>query len=373
MTRKRRGFGEGSIYQRQDGRWVARVSLGYGADGKRTRKTVYGKTKREAQEKLSKLQSQKLDGSLLNVENITFGECLDRWLNDSARLTVAPSTYHRYSVAVRVHVKPALGSIQLAKLSAAHIQNAYSQMDEAGKPAATREYCHSMIRRALNVAVKWRLIPFNPCAGVDAPRVERKEIEPLSAEHALKLLETSKSHRLHAVFVVSIGTGMRQGEVFGLQWENVDLENGVIAVRHNLEEIQGRLRLKTPKSKSGKRSIELPKTVVSALWDHRARMMTEGFAGGSYVFVDVNGNPLRKSNFDRQVWKPIRKAAEIPEVRWHDQRHTHATMLLEQGVHPKVVQERLGHSSIRLTLDTYSHVMPSLQKDAAEKLDRLLG
>ena len=149
-----------------------------------------------------------------------------------------------------------------------------------------------------------------------------------------------------------------QGEIFGLQWADLDIDGKRLAVKYTLEEVRGKLRLKSPKSRAGRRSIDLLDITVDALRAHKARMMTEGLLAQSYVFTDTLGNPIRKSNFERRVWKPIRTAAEIPEIRFHDLRHTHATVGLESGVEMKSMQERLGHSTITLTLDTYSHVTP---------------
>jgi integrase len=181
-------------------------------------------------------------------------------------------------------------------------------------------------------------------------------------------MRQAEGHRLGALFVLAVATGMRQGELFGLRWEDVDLKAGIVSVQRTLEEIDGKLRLKEPKSEKSRRRIDLPAFAIEALVRHKARMMPEGFLAGP-VFPDTEGSWLRKSNFTRKVFKPLLKKAGLPDVRFHDLRHGHATLMLSLGEHPKVVQERLGHSQISLTLDTYSHVLPSVHRGAAAKID----
>jgi integrase len=207
---------------------------------------------------------------------------------------------------------------------------------------------------------------------VDPPRVPKSEITPLDQQQVGKLLAAAKDDRLEAVYVVAIGSGLRLGELFGLQWTNVDLKAGRIAVRHTLTEVGGKLSLTEPKTAKGRRLVTLPRTAVDALIDHRKRMVAAGFAGVRFVFFNSAGGPLRRSHFHRNEFKPLLKRAELPNIRFHDLRHTSATLLLAQGVHPKVVQERLGHAQISLTLDTYSHVLPSIEAEAASRLDSLL-
>ncbi len=369
----RRGKGEGSISQRPDGLWEARINIGTNATGKRIRKSVYGQTKKEVADKLTKLAGQKLDGTLIDTGRMTVGDLLDKWLTDSARLSVAPSTYHRYAGLVTRFLLPQLGTIKLAMLKPIHIQGMLSKLEQKAVGDETRRYSFQVLRRALNVAERWGLIVRNPCNMVDQPKVTRRDISPLTILQVQQLLKVSADHRLHAVFVLAVTTGLRQGELFALHWADIDLKTGTLAVRYTLEEVKGQLRLKEPKSKSGRRSVKLPEMAVSALLDHKAKHLTEGLAANPLVFCDTDGQFLRKSNFERRAWKPIRKAAGIADtVVFHDLRHTSASLLLATGAHPKVVQERLGHSKISLTMDTYSHLMPGMQDDAAAKLDTAL-
>jgi len=366
----RRGKGEGSISQRPDGLWVARINVGTDATGKRLRKAVYGHTKKEVTDKLTKLASNKIDGTLIDTGRMTVGDLLDKWLEDSARLSVSPSTFQRYEVLVRLHLKSQLGAVKLSLLKPIHVQGMLSQLKQNSVGDESRRYSFQVLRRALNVAVRWGLIARNACDMVDQPKVKRREISPLTVEEVQALLKVSEDHRLHALFVLAVATGLRQGELFALHWQDIDLKAGTLAVRFTLEEVKGQLRLKEPKSKSGRRCVKLPAMAVSALIYHKAQLLTEGLAGTPLVFSDTDGQFLRKSNFERRAWKPLRKAAGIADtVVFHDLRHTSASLLLATGAHPKVVQERLGHSKISLTMDTYSHLMPGMQDDAAAKLD----
>jgi integrase len=370
---KRRGNGEGSIYQRPDGRWTAQVTVGYNAAGKRVRKTVYGDSKGEVQEKLTRLQSSKLDGMLSDTGRLNLAAYLERWLADVARPTIRATTHVSYKGIIDNHISPRIGGIKLDKLTPAHVQGLYSALERDGASATTRRHCHVVLNRALKQAVKWGMIPRNVCSAVERPRDEEKEIQPLTAEQAQALLKAAAGDRLEAFYVVAVTTGMRLGELMGLQWGDVDLEAGAIQVRRTLQEVSGKFALVETKTKKSKRKVDLPKLAVDALHEHRKRQFAAGHLASGYVFTDTHGGHLRRSNVHRYSYKPLLKRAGLPEIRFHDLRHTAATLLLLDGVHPKVVQERLGHSKIGITLDTYSHVLPTMQKEAAARLDRLFA
>lgn len=370
----RRGRGEGSIAKRADGLWEARIDVGHDSNGKRLRKSVYGETKKECADKLTKLANRKLDGVLIDTGRMTVGNLLDRWLNDSARMNVAPTTFQRYSILVNKHLKPRIGGLKLSLLQPLHVQTMLSAMEQDKVGAETRRYSSQVLKRALNVAEQWGLVIRNACRGVDLPKVVRREISPLTMQQAETLLRMSDDAGHGAIFALALATGMRVGELFALHWSSINLETGVLSVLHTLEEVQGKLRLKSPKSKSGRRQIKLPAMAVDALWKQKRALLVQGLAAVEMVFPDADGGYLRKSNFDRRVWKPLRTAAGIPEtVVFHDLRHTSASLLLKAGTHIKIVQERLGHSTCKLTLDTYSHLMDGMQDEAALKLDGLLS
>lgn len=366
MARARRGRTEGSIYQREsDGRWVATLSQGV-VNGKRKRRTVYGDSKGEVQKKLAKLQADA--GTLTDPGSTTLASYLDRWLADAVKPARTPNTYRSYEMTVRLHINEHIGGVRLDKLRGVQVQALYSEMERKGASPRLRQLTHAVLRRALAQAVKWGLIQANPCSGAERPTVAKKELVTLTPEQTRQLLRVAEAHRLSALFVLAVATGMRQGELFGLRWSDVDLEGMAVTVCHTLEEIDGAHRLKEPKSKAGRRRIDLPAFAVAALVEHRKKMMAEGHAAAP-VFCDHKGGWLRKSNFVRQIFKPMLKKAGLPDIRFHDLRHGHATWLLSLGEHPKVVQERLGHAQIALTLDVYSHVLPTVQRKAADSLN----
>ncbi len=245
-------------------------------------------------------------------------------------------------------------------------------MERDGVGPRVRQLTHAVLRRALKQALRWGLIARNPCDAIDPPRVPKRQIAPLTAEQVQNLLDTAKSDRLYALYVVAIGTGMRLGEIFGLQWPDVDLKGRAINVRSTLIEINGKLSLAEPKTPKSRRRVDLPQFVVDALTKHRAQSAREGFAKAPWIFCNSTGGPLRRTHFHVNHFKPLLDTADLPAIRFHDLRHTSATLLLAAGVHPKVVQERLGHSQIGITLDTYSHVVPTMQLEAATKLDLVM-
>lgn len=362
--------GTGTIYEYRPGRFRGMLDLGIGADGKRIRISATGGSVEEVQRKLDAIKQDALRGLPMKAEKLTVGEYLIRWLEDAARPTVRPSTYVRYSTLIRKHIAPRIGGIQLDKLSPVHVQGLYAELERAGVSPRMRQFIHAVLHRALGQAVKWSLVGRNVCEAVERPRVPHKEARTLDADQARRLLEAAKGDRLEALCVLALTTGMRQGELLGLQWEDVDFKQSTIYVRRTLLELNGKLT--TGETKSGRnRRVDLPDVAVQALWEHRKRMLAEGHPG-PWVFCDTKGGPIRKNNLIRRWFKPLLQRAGLPDIRFHDLRHTAATLLLSLGVHPKIVQERLGHSQISVTLDTYSHVLPSIQKEAAQKLDAIL-
>jgi integrase len=366
---KRRGNGEGSIFQRDDGRWAATLAVGYDDSGKRLRKTVYGNTKKEVQDELAKLQHRKSTGVLTNASKVTVGQYLDRWLDDVARLTVKASTHRRYAELVRLHVKPRIGGVRLHRLTAGDVQGVYSAMEQAGLAPRTRQFVHAVIRKALSNAVRWGLLVRNVCEQVSAPRAPKPTMRVLTMEQAAAFLAAAGKDRLSAMYVLALTVGMRQGEMLGLQWADVDLKAGRLSVTHTMTDTG---ELTEPKTAKSRRLVELPAMAVEALWSHKRAMLAEGNAASPFVFCDTQGGYLRRQNVLRRSFRPILKAAELPTIRFHDLRHTAATLMLAEGIHAKVVQEVLGHSTIAITLDTYSHVLPSMQRDAADRVNRLL-
>jgi integrase len=372
MTRKRRGRREGSVFQREsDGLWIGSISLGYDANGKRLRRVVSASSKSEALEKMRALVASGA-GPIGDADKLSLSEYLDRWL-DQTKDKLAPTTHHRYEQHVRLHLKPHVGCVLLRKIEPFHVEQLYREMEKAGDSASERQKTGKALSTALRAAVRSRLIPYNPCLDVVKPRVTKEEIHPLDGSQAKALLTAARGDRLHALYVLALDSGMRQGELFGLHWPDIDFSAGCVQVRRSLEEIAGHHRIKELKTKSSRRRIELSPFALDALHEHRKVMLAEGRdVKDGAVFVDAASGFLRKSNFARRSFKPALVRAALPtSTRFHDLRHTCATLLLMADVNVKVVSERLGHAKIQITLDTYSHVLPTMQKKAAEKLGAL--
>jgi integrase len=370
----RRGNGEGSIYQRSDGRWVGSVSVGKGK-----RKYLYGKTRREVAEKLKKALAEQQQGLPLANEKQTVDQYLQRWLEDSARPTVRAGTFESYQRLIRLHVRPHIGKVPLARLTAQDLSRLYRTLLDHGLAPRSVQYVHAVLHRALGQALRWNLIARNPAELVDAPRPKRKEIAPLTPDQAKALLDAARGDRLEALYVVALTSGLRLGELLALRWADLDGERGELHVRRTLVRTQAGLSFNEPKTAKGRRTVRLPSFAVAALREHRARQLEErlrigpAWDGQDLIFPNEVGRPIDRQNLIRRSFKKLLQKAGLPDVRFHDLRHTAATLLLRLGEHPKVVQERLGHSTISVTMDVYSHVLPDMQRQAAEKLDTLFG
>lgn len=367
----RRGHGEGSIYKRPDGRWTAQLSL----PGSR-RKYIYGKTRREVQEKLTVALRAQQEGLLVTGPAQTVGQYLKRWLEDTVRHSVRPRTYQAYDLNVR-RVLPHLGHVRLTALTPALVQACYGALLERGLSRRSVEQAHTVLHGALRQAVQWGLAGRNPTEAVAVPRPGQREMRTLSAEEVRRLFVASANDRLHALWVLLATTGLRLGEATGLRWEDIDFASSRLFVRRAMQRQPGvGMAIVEPKTERSRRTVHLPVGGVTALKEHRRRQVSERLAAGSLwrdqglVFCNVAGGPLDPSRVNKAFLKTLQRAG-LPSIRVNDLRHTAATLLLSQGVHPKVVQELLGHSTIALTLDTYSHVVPALHAEAASKMDGL--
>ena len=372
----RRGNGEGTVTRRKDGRWEAKYTVH--TTGGPKRRALYGKTRAEVAEKLAQALSDR-SGGLANFDagSVTVGEYLERWLNDSAKGSVRDSTHASYERLLRRYVFPGLGRVKLRKLSAAHVQGLYRSMQDGGLSSRTVRYAHAVLRRALKQAMRWGMIPRNPCDDADPPKANREEMRPLDREQARRLLSfaSSDGDRLEALWVLAIHTGMRPGELLGLKWEDVDLEAGALRVKRALLPEGEFAATKTARSR---RSIDLTPGSVEALKRHRTAQLEERLRRAGLwqdqglVFPSSVGTLLSHRNAVR-AFKALLHRAELPETtRFYDLRHSCATLLLSRNVHPKYVQELLGHASIALTLDTYSHVLPGMS-GAASAMNEALG
>jgi integrase len=241
------------------------------------------------------LQHQKLDGTLGEQTKLTVAQFLERWLNDSAKPTIRDTTHENYEIMIRVHIIPHIGGVKLSKLTPAHVQGAYAAMEREGDSGRVRELSHTVLSRALKQAVKWGMIPRNVCDIVDKPKSTKKEIYPLSAEQARLFLTEAENDRLHALHVLAITTGIRQGELLALHWENVNLEAGTVSIRYTLRFVKGEPVLAPPKSAKSRRLIDLPALAVTALWEHKRQMLAEGHAAVPWVFCSGVGGPIHKN------------------------------------------------------------------------------
>ena len=374
----RRGVGEGSIFQRSsDGRWVATISY-RDAAGKLHRPRRYGRTRVEARQLLRDLQRQAEAGAVLAGRSPTVAEYLGRWLNAS-RASVRPRTAAGYASIVAVRIVPRIGGVRLDRLTPDIIQTLYSDLADAGLSPRSVIHTHRCLHRALRQAVRWGLLGRNPTDAVDVPRAERREMTTLSREQVERLLAATVADRDHAIYVLAVTTGLRQGELLGLRWSDVDFDAGRLAVQRSLQRQQGKgLVFVEPKTARSRRSVTLSQRAVAALRDHRVRQLEERLALGSewqdvsLDFPNLTGGPMDGPTLTGR-FKAALVLAGLPVIRFHDLRHSAATLLLEEGIHPKVVQELLGHSTITLTLDTYSHVTATMHDQAATTMDRLFG
>lgn len=373
-TNQRRSNHEGSIYFREDkGLWCASIQIGYDENGKRIRKTFYSKLKEELLEKKKLFEAELVKGTYTDSGKTTLENFILNWLNTCCKSSLRPSTYRRYEGIVRQHIIPSIGKLLISKITPLHVQNLYNIKIQNGLTPSSVRYIHAVLHKALSQALKMGLVYRNVADAVDKPKQIKKEMKIWTKEEVEKFLSIARDNKHYTIFLFALCTGMRQGEIMGLQWNDIDLEKEVLHVKRSLSEVGGKLIIGEPKTNSSKRLISLPKILITELLRHKEKQIQKGFIDVKWVFCDSNGNPLRASNIVNRYFKPMIKKAGLSNIRFHDQRHIHSTLLLEQGVNPKLVQERLGHSTITLTLNTYSHVLPNMQKQVAKELDVIFG
>jgi integrase len=375
----RRGNGEGSIYEhKRNGKKVGyRGSYTVYAVAGPKRRYVSGKTREKVRQKLANAIADRDGGLVFDAGDQTVGEYLERWLETSVRGSVRESTCGSYCRQVRRYVVPAIGSVKLKRLSAMHVQGMYRSMLDRNLSPRTVQYTHAVLRRALKQAVRWGLVPHNVCEDVDRPRLRREEIRPLDREQTRRLLKAAEGDRFEALYVLAVHTGMRPSELLGLKWEDVDLDATAGSLRVNRALSDGKLT--ATKTKRSRRRIDLSGGSVAALKAHRKRQLEERMQKAGLwedhglVFPSTVGTPLSHRNVVRS-FKALLKRAGLPvDTRFYDLRHTCATLLLNATVHPKYVQELLGHASISQTLDTYSHVLKGMDGGIGDAMDEALG
>ncbi|MEF2072368.1 tyrosine-type recombinase/integrase [Consotaella aegiceratis] len=374
---------KGSIRERSPGKWAIIVDLPDPTTGKRRRKWhSFEGTKRQAQEECARLVSLIRHGGYAEPTKTTLAQYLDRWL-DHVKTSVSPKTHERYAEIARKNIVPLLGEVTLSKLKTERIDAAWTKAlasgRRSGKGGLSPRTVHHMRRvliKALNQAVTWEMIARNPATASQPPKVERKAMSAYGADTTALLLDAVRPTRIFVPVLLAVMCGLRRGEVVALRWRNVDLANKTLAVVETAEQIKGVVRLKETKSGLS-RVVSLSSTVVEELRAHRTRQAEEQLRLGlrpdddSFVYAQIDGQLVQPRSLSHE-WTRITAKTALPRIRFHDLRHSHATQMLAAGVHPKIAQERLGHSTIAITLDLYSHVMPGMQADAAEQVDAMI-
>jgi integrase len=377
---RKRGHGEGTISRRKDGAWQGSVMVGYRADGKPDRRYVYGRTRAEVQRKLNELRQRRERGQLGDpaAGSTTLGAFVSRYLA-AARSTLRPRTWRRYDELLRLHVVPALGRTRLDALRPDAVQRLYAAKLEAGLSPRTVRHVHRVLHTALSRAVRWRYVPANVTDAVDAPAVPEAEIAPPSPDQLGRLLDTAHAagDRLAPLWTVAVYSGCREGELLGLRWGDVDLARGTLAVRRALVGARGGVpQFGAPKTGRSRRTVTLPAEAIEALLAQRERQQRErrrlgpDYADYGLVFASHLGTPLLVRNVIRGFKAALARAGLPGHYRVHDLRHAAATLMLAAGVHPKVASARLGHSTVGITLDLYTHSVEGLDADAAERIQR---
>ncbi|MEZ5821639.1 MAG: tyrosine-type recombinase/integrase [Xanthobacteraceae bacterium] len=373
---------KGHLKERSPGHWAIILDVRDPESGKRRRKWhSFRGTKREAQVETARLIAAIQGGTYLEPSKMTVSSFLESWI-EHMRTQISPKSHARYSELARKNIVPLLGSVVLTKLKPTAISSAYAKAltdgcrKGGGLSPQTVTHMHRILKQALSQAVKWELIARNPADAVDPPKTTRGSMNTYDLDQTAELIEAMRPTRMLIPALLAVLCGMRRGEVVALRWKNVNLVTGQLAILESAEQVGSKVRYKSPKSGRG-RTLALSASLVDELRAHRFRQAEELLKVGirlsddTFVVAQTDGSPLQPDSLT-QDW--VRKLANtsLPRVRFHDLRHAHATHLLSSGVHPKVASERLGHSKIGITLDLYSHVMPGMEADAAERVDAAL-
>ena len=372
----------GQIIKRGEKTWLVRIFTGRDAKGKRQyfNKTIHG-TKKDAEKYLTAKQREKDLGVFVEPASMTVNAYLDKWLQTAARPRLRERTFSDYEGKLETYVRPALGEKRLCDVRSLDIQSLYGEMRERGLSARTVRYTHAILSSAFKQAVKWHMLAPNSCEPVELPRMERNEMQAFSPDEATSFLKASEEDAHGIVFAFALATGMRPEEYLSLKWSDLDLEKGTATIRRTLVWRKGGgWYFGEPKTSRSRRTVPLPISLVRSLIHHR-RLQAERrlkigallYQNNELVFATGEGKPLNLRNLTQRHFRPILTKAKLPlTFRLYDLRHSCATLLLVAGENPKVVSERLGHASIALPLATYSHVLPSMQQAATEKLERML-
>lgn len=374
----------GHIVKRYKDSYTIVIDLGIDpATGKRKQQWVSVKgTKKDAEQRLAELLHQIDMGTFMKRGKTTLASYLGQWLKDYAFPNLAPRTAEVYEYIARVHLIPSLGHVLLTQLKPQHLQKYYSDKLSHGRcdgkgglnPKSVRNH-HMALHCALQTAVKWGLLQRNPADAADPPRFQKAEMQIWDEDEIRGFLEAAKNSPYYPIFYLALFTGLRRSELLALRWQDVDFIYCQLYVSRSMHHLKtGEIVYKNPKSAKGNRTVALSPLTLGVLGEHhRSReaqclVLGQPLGDGDLVFSHIDGSPLLPDSVS-QAWDNAVRRAGLKVIRLHDARHSHASLMLKQGVHPKVVQERLGHASVQVTLDTYSHVVPGIQQMAAARLD----
>ncbi|PTV98618.1 site-specific recombinase XerD [Halanaerobium saccharolyticum] len=372
-----RGDGEGTIYKRKNGRWCGQVTVGTDPKtGKIIRKTFYGDKRRDVSRQMTELKQKLFEGSYKKQSEMKFGDWLLEW-NKGRKNTVAYSTYRVYGSIIRNHLKTEIGDIKLKELETRHLQQVLNDRFDSGLNTGTVRLIYAIANKALKQAVKERLIYSNPSKGVELPtKQEEEKLHIWNKKQVSRFLARAKKHKYYMIFFLAVNTGMRRGELLGLKWKDIDFNKKRLEVKRQAVKTDKGIILKKPKSKAGNRVIPITNNVVKELKRHKIRQSENKLAlGNNYKDQDlVNCNKLGEPISPMMAYiefKNLSRDINLPEIKLHDLRHTFATLFLENGGNIKTLQQILGHSSITVTMDTYSHVTDEMLDSAAKNMDTM--
>jgi len=377
-TKVKRAYGRGYIRQRGKGVYNVAVSLGKDVKtGKyRYQWTTIRGTRKDAERKLTDLLHQIDTGVLIQPGKMRLSVYLEKWLTDYVAPNLSPKTAEGYEHICHCHLIPALGNVTLNGLKPTHLTDYYREKQSDGLSAQTVRHHHTMLHKALQTALEWGLLARNIADAVTPPHVQGIEMQTWDEDEISQFLEAARPTPYFALFHTAFFTGMRRSELLALRWCDLDLLLCKIYVTRSLHVLRGgKVDIRQPKSAKGKRNIDLSPLAATVLREYQEKqrldraMLGKSLADGDLVFSDLDGKPLLP-NTVTHAWIKLVRRTGIKPIRLHDARHSHASLMLKQGTHPKIVQERLGHASIQITLDTYSHVAPGLQEAAAARFDQ---
>jgi integrase len=370
----------GQIVKRGENTWYIRIFLGRDANGKRKyfNKTIHG-TKKEAQKFLTAKTREKDLGIFFEPASMPLNEYLDKWLAESAKPRLREATLDSYQSLLQKHVRGKIGSNKLSDIKPFHVQKIYNQMTESKLSPRTVRYVHTVLKTAFSQAIKWQMLVVNPCNSANLPRQQKTEMKAFSSEQAKRFLDAAEDNKHGLIFAFALASGMRPEEYLSLKWTDIDFEKHTVTVQRVLVWRKGGgWYFSEPKTVKSRRTLPLPQNLFPKLKMHK-RVQSEVilksgqfYERNNFVFATNEGKPLHYKNLTARHFHKILEKADLKGFRLYDLRHSMATLLLSAGVNPKIVSERLGHASIVLTLDTYSHVLPDMQKEASSKLGQML-